>query len=329
MKKKVVVLSVNKPCEEDWEKMNEETTGRFCHKCEKTVIDFTVMSDREIARIWEQAKSKGEQLCGRMLKGQLNRPIEYEEYSSHKYFALPVLLSGTMLVNSLYLNASDGTHKSETGIEYTAQNYEKDEFEVHGRIVDEDGLPITMATIKYIEQSNNSLMRILTDSNGEFRFQTCNESFLMTIRHNDYKTEFVTYNRNNIEGLFSITLQCYYTKDWNNQLYTMEGKVVDTKGKPLGSATIRVVGTKRGANAKSDGTFIIPKLSKGVYTIEVSYVGYETNKVEVVFDAPITISVVLKLKEPLVDGYIYGALSRKVEEMVKKDDIGTVRRIKF
>jgi hypothetical protein len=46
--------------------------GRHCAACQKTVVDFTDMSDAEIIRFLGSAGSK---VCGRLLAGQMNRPL--------------------------------------------------------------------------------------------------------------------------------------------------------------------------------------------------------------------------------------------------------------
>jgi hypothetical protein len=46
---KKLQLQVPVPCHEDWDKMTDAEKGRFCSSCQKTVIDFSKMSDREIA----------------------------------------------------------------------------------------------------------------------------------------------------------------------------------------------------------------------------------------------------------------------------------------
>jgi hypothetical protein len=65
-------LEISKPCHQDWNTMTTEEQGRFCKSCQKTVIDFTGMSDRQLAEFFR--KPKGE-VCGRLYNDQLERAI--------------------------------------------------------------------------------------------------------------------------------------------------------------------------------------------------------------------------------------------------------------
>jgi iron complex outermembrane receptor protein len=61
----------------------------------------------------------------------------------------------------------------------------------------------------------------------------------------------------------------------NAQSFKLSGKVIDEKKKPLPTATILVKETKKGFTTDLDGNFSV-NLTKGTYTIEVSYLGYKT-----------------------------------------------------
>jgi hypothetical protein len=63
-------ISIENPCHEDWQTMTPETQGRFCGACEKTVVDFTTMSDAEILHYF--SKPSVEETCGRFRVEQLS-----------------------------------------------------------------------------------------------------------------------------------------------------------------------------------------------------------------------------------------------------------------
>lgn len=62
-------LHIENPCSESWDEMSPREGGRHCAHCEKTVVDFTRLTDREIS----QLVSKGKKLCGRLRTDQLDR----------------------------------------------------------------------------------------------------------------------------------------------------------------------------------------------------------------------------------------------------------------
>lgn len=66
-----IKITIPKPCHENWNGMTPEAQGRFCHSCQKSVIDFTQWPDRSIA---EKIHSGGN-LCGRFLNSQPDREL--------------------------------------------------------------------------------------------------------------------------------------------------------------------------------------------------------------------------------------------------------------
>ncbi|WP_420603337.1 carboxypeptidase-like regulatory domain-containing protein [Flagellimonas sp.] len=65
------ILTIPKPCSENWNKMTPTQKGAFCKSCQKEVIDFTNTSKIVLA----QKLSKGSKLCGRFKSNQLNTPL--------------------------------------------------------------------------------------------------------------------------------------------------------------------------------------------------------------------------------------------------------------
>src|SRR5438477_12967774 len=76
---KKLQLQIPTPCHENWENMTQLDKGRFCASCQKQVIDFSNMSDREIAQFFKKpilSLSKDGSVCGRFMEDQLNKEIE-------------------------------------------------------------------------------------------------------------------------------------------------------------------------------------------------------------------------------------------------------------
>jgi iron complex outermembrane receptor protein len=62
----------------------------------------------------------------------------------------------------------------------------------------------------------------------------------------------------------------------NAQTFTLKGKVVDENNESLSGATVLVKETNKGTATDFDGKFSMD-LTKGEYTIQVSFIGYKTN----------------------------------------------------
>lgn len=70
---KKIQLSVPKPCHENWEVMTPVEKGKFCGSCQKQVVDFSTMSDRQVAEFFKKPSTGS--VCGRFMNDQLDREI--------------------------------------------------------------------------------------------------------------------------------------------------------------------------------------------------------------------------------------------------------------
>ncbi len=91
-KAKKIQLEIPKPCSENWEEMHVVERGRFCDLCQKTVIDFSILSDAEIIAYFKKSKSE---VCGRVRASQLHRDLipapRQATFSSWKWIAASLL----------------------------------------------------------------------------------------------------------------------------------------------------------------------------------------------------------------------------------------------
>lgn len=67
-----IQLSIDTPCHEQWDDMQPDSTGRFCGSCQKTVVDFTMMSDQEVLAWFSKASGS---VCGRLHTDQMHRQL--------------------------------------------------------------------------------------------------------------------------------------------------------------------------------------------------------------------------------------------------------------
>ena len=100
---KTYQLTVPKPCNVSWDAMTPNAQGRFCGSCQKSVTDFTGMTDFEISNY--MLLNVGKNVCGRFKTKQLDRiiiqipeTVLYTQTSFRKIFMLALLFAmGTTL----------------------------------------------------------------------------------------------------------------------------------------------------------------------------------------------------------------------------------------
>lgn len=86
---------------------------------------------------------------------------------------------------------------------------------------------------------------------------------------------------NIIKGLFAITCSVLSISSSFAQNGTLRGSIIDNEtGESLIGATAQFVGTSVGSVTDIDGKFSINNISAGTYVLQVSYIGYQTQKVE-------------------------------------------------
>jgi hypothetical protein len=70
---KAIQIRIPEPCQENWHNMKPTEQGRFCGSCQKTVVDFSGMTDKELLDYLSKAS---QHTCGRFAKDQLNKDLE-------------------------------------------------------------------------------------------------------------------------------------------------------------------------------------------------------------------------------------------------------------
>ena len=93
----------------------------------------------------------------------------------------------------------------------------------------------------------------------------------------------------------------------NAQSYILSGKVVDENQEPLFGATIVVKETRAGTSADIDGKFQF-RLKEGIYTLQVSYVGFKTVSKTVELTEQKEVIIVLPADDNLLDEVLVKAV---------------------
>ncbi len=75
--------------------------------------------------------------------------------------------------------------------------------------------------------------------------------------------------------------------------FSIGGRIADSNGNPLVGATVVVDNTLLGVSSGKDGSFVINRLKSGNYTLVVSYMGYDTKKVDVTVNDNVYVNIIL------------------------------------
>ena len=96
---KGVQIQLPTPCSQDWDDMKSIPEGKFCSSCEKKVIDFSLLNDRQILEIVRNNKH----ICGRFANEQLNRELHVTATQSNAF--IPALIVSTALATGVSTTA--------------------------------------------------------------------------------------------------------------------------------------------------------------------------------------------------------------------------------
>ena len=175
-----IQLSIADPCHENWNNMLPEEKGRFCLSCQKTVVDFTNMSD---GQVFDYFKNYNGNTCGQFTPQQLDRDIAKPKTHSigrWKYFwqiLLPAVfafykvegqtLKGKVAPKTVCRADSARPVSIVMGMIARPSNYREPKYELQGTVLNEKQEPIPFASIV----SENSKNSVAADSNGHFSVQ--------------------------------------------------------------------------------------------------------------------------------------------------------------
>lgn len=175
MKKKAAkpfVLSVPKPCSQNWDEMKETNGGRFCNNCQNTVIDFTALSNEEVYRFFASAKNVP---CGRFHRSQLNVNLAPQKTLPQpwkkRYRSAAAFMAFLALKNT---SVSAQTREPITVQPTTRKNIPDSSvqtFTVSGTVKNAYGAAIPNAEISF-----GGIAKTTSAENGTFHFTTTLES---------------------------------------------------------------------------------------------------------------------------------------------------------
>lgn len=184
MKSKSVQYAIQEPCHANWNEMQPGVQGRFCNSCEKSVVDFTAMSDFSIVNYLEDHKN--EKVCGRFTQPQLNRVYQLNQAVLPPLFDLRAVVLGLALTTFSAVHGFSQTEPQEpVKIDTTIQQipdpvimgdiailtYEHGTEKVaKGKIINSLS-SFKGIYIQLMDQNRKVLKTIELDSTGDFEFE--------------------------------------------------------------------------------------------------------------------------------------------------------------
>jgi hypothetical protein len=169
---KKIQLTIPEPCHENWDKMTPQDKGRFCAACQKTVVDFTNMSDREIAEFFKKPPSS---VCGHFNQDQLERDISIarKRIPWIRYFfqfSLPALLISAKATAQGAVEFKGKTVcKPDSAGRSTILPLQANEKKIlEGKVIDNHGYPVPGASVMIRGTENG----VATSDSGTFRIMT-------------------------------------------------------------------------------------------------------------------------------------------------------------
>ena len=111
--KKAIAITIPEPCHEDWQKMTPAKQGKHCSVCDKVVVDFTAFTKKALYN----HISKGDALCGRFRKDQLDTPL----YPTHTKTRSFHQAAAALLLPMALLSVTDATSQTSPEISTTGK----------------------------------------------------------------------------------------------------------------------------------------------------------------------------------------------------------------
>jgi hypothetical protein len=140
------IITIPKPCSENWSAMTPVEQGRFCQSCQKKVFDFTQLSDREIVKAFQSNGS----LCGRFSDTQLNRELIVPKEKSSIWLATTSAIITFLGMGTDDIVAQEKTPTIQTEKNENSKSTVTNEIvTLSGIVVDENDTPLSGLVINF------------------------------------------------------------------------------------------------------------------------------------------------------------------------------------
>ncbi len=99
-------MQITSPCHQNFSKMHKHGNGRYCGSCQKVVVDFTQMDQKQLINYFKEHKS--ENVCGRVKNFQIRKQnvfesflFKFREFVSGKINITPLRIALLAMVSGL------------------------------------------------------------------------------------------------------------------------------------------------------------------------------------------------------------------------------------
>jgi hypothetical protein len=253
---KKLQLTIPKPCHENWDGMTPVEKGKFCGSCQKQVVDFSNMSDRQVAEFFKKPSTGS--VCGRFMTDQLDRTIEIPKKRIPwvKYFfqfAIPAFLVSI----KASAQKTQGKIKMNTVANDTTKTRVDKELITLGLVA----LPENLKSFKENKEINNQPKKPVEVLKGDIKVSV--DTAIAPAKDPTCSRE--------IMGKVSMPVPINKNE--------IEGRVVDEKGEPVPFASIETGKPGQGIIADENGIFRIKKNWITKSGLVVSSAGFESKRV--------------------------------------------------
>ncbi|HMK26615.1 MAG TPA: carboxypeptidase-like regulatory domain-containing protein [Chitinophagaceae bacterium] len=283
---KQLQLSIPTPCHENWDAMTPSEKGKFCGSCQKQVVDFSNMSDRQVAEFFKKPSTGS--VCGRFMTDQLERDIEIPKKRIPwlKYFfqfAIPAFLltiksSSARAQGFVTVVKTNKTSKQIVGEPLMAKCTKP----LMGDTLIMPEVIVTTPVKSQVPGQPTDLAKALAAK--------VSGPVVMVVRKPDDISETRDLSKptpvNLQRGLVGTVGM---VSVWQDKDLAITGKVVDENGDILPGASVIIKGTHTGVTADNNGAFYL-RAKKGD-VLQASGPGLEIKEVKVGNDRNIIISV--------------------------------------
>jgi hypothetical protein len=197
-------ISIQSPCNQNWETMTPDGKGKFCSNCNKTIIDFSRLTDTEL---YQYLQSPNSIHCGRFHNSQLDRPIiPVSVKPKRPWYAIYKPVAAALAFFMLKYSAA-ATDKKEIATTFSPNNYSKTEkgpIIISGTVRHQNGQPLENAKILLGDR-----LVATTDKEGRYAFELKEydmKSYMLTISYEGLTSTVRSYHPSMLSTSYDITL---------------------------------------------------------------------------------------------------------------------------